>query len=120
LELVSNPLVFVFHQDLVLQTRQRMYVVALPCLRFSSQTGKKVPVSYPADQVYDRGTFEVKTDGLKAVTKDAAEILGVSKNRSSPQIQFIHLKRSFRCGYNILTLGYIFALTAVEFCIVRN
>jgi hypothetical protein len=34
-----------------LQTRQRNLIPALPCLRFESQTGKPMPISYPKSSI---------------------------------------------------------------------
>lgn len=75
----------------------RKGIPALPCLRFSSQTEKKVPVSYPANPGTIGEHLKKKRISSKLLQKDVAKILGVSedcitnweKNRSIPQVQFM-------------------------------
>jgi hypothetical protein len=52
----------------------------LPCLRFSSKTGKKVPVSYPENPGTIGEHLKRKQMDSKLLQKDVAKILGVSED----------------------------------------
>jgi DNA-binding transcriptional regulator YiaG len=54
-----------------------MNIPALPCLRFLSQTGKKMPVSYPANPDMIGEHLRKKRMDSKLLQKDIAKILGV-------------------------------------------
>jgi DNA-binding XRE family transcriptional regulator len=65
-------------------------------LRFESQTGKPMPISYPENPVSIGDHIRKKRMELKLLQKDVARICGVSedcitnweKNRNTPQIQY--------------------------------
>jgi DNA-binding XRE family transcriptional regulator len=65
-------------------------------LRFESQTGKPMPISYPENPVSIGDHIRKKRMELKLLQKDVARICGVTedcitnweKNRSVPQVQF--------------------------------
>jgi DNA-binding XRE family transcriptional regulator len=86
-------------------------------LRFASQTGKKVPVSYPANPGTIGEHLKRKRMDSKLLQKDVAKILGVSedcitnweKNRSIPQIQFMPSIIEF-----LAYLPYSFDLTTLS------
>ena len=68
----------------------------MPCLRYESQTGKPMPISYPESPVSIGDHIRKKRMELKLLQKDVARICGVSedcitnweKNRNTPQIQY--------------------------------
>lgn len=73
-----------------------MGIPALPCLRFESQTGKPMPITYPENPVTIGDHIRKKRIQLKLLQKDVAKICGVTedcitnweKGRSIPQIQY--------------------------------
>ncbi|WP_462265738.1 helix-turn-helix domain-containing protein [Mucilaginibacter sp.] len=83
----------------------RAYMRCLVCV-YASQTGKKVPVSYPANPGTIGEHLKRKRMDSKLLQKDVAKILGVpedcitnwEKSRSIPQIQFLPLIIQF-LGY---------------------
>ncbi|XHR94318.1 helix-turn-helix domain-containing protein [Mucilaginibacter sp. UC70_90] len=83
-----------------------MDIHALPCLRYESQTGKPMPVSYPSNPISIGDKIRKKRMELKLLQKDVANICGVTedcitnweKNRSVPQIHFFPKIISF-LGY---------------------